>query len=114
VKEKDLSDAHDEGYTDHEKDGLRAFNSGHPFFNPIGSPFKKHDSGPEIILVEDSGEESAEDEHEVDEEDRTGEAINKILRVERWNGISKYAFGLYLLCFIPLWGSYDDIDPSLF
>ena len=60
AKQKDFGDINAEGDTDQEKDGLRAFNSTHPFFKPIGSPSKNRDNTPEIILVEDSDDESAE------------------------------------------------------
>jgi hypothetical protein len=114
VKQKDFSDIDAEGDTDQEKDGLRAFDSTHPFFNPIGSPTKNLNNTPEIILVEDSDEEDAEDAHEFDEEDPIGEDVDKVLRVERWN-TPKYAFGLYLLRFMdPLGGPYDDVDASFF
>ena len=97
------------------EDGLRAFDSTHPFFNPIGSPTKNRPNTPEIILVEDSDEEGAEDAHDVDdEEDPTGEDVDKVLRVERWN-TPKHAFALYFLRFMdPLGGPYDEVDVSLF
>ena len=115
VKEKGFTDIDADGDTDQEEDGLRAFNSTHPFFNPIGSPTKIRPNTPEIILIEDSDEEGAEDAHDVDdEEDPTGEDIDKVLRVERWN-TPKHAFALYLLRFMdPLGGPYDDVDASFF
>jgi hypothetical protein len=80
VKAKVFTDIDADGDTDQEEDGLRAFNSTHPFFNPVGSPTKNR---PEIILIEDSDEESAEDAHDVDdEEDPIGGDIDKVLRVE--------------------------------
>jgi len=87
----------------------------HPFFNPIGSPTKIRPNTPKIILIEDSDEERAEDAHDVnDEEDPTGEDINKVLHVERWN-TPKHAFALYLLHFMdPLGGLYNEVDASLF
>lgn len=115
VKEKGFTDIDADGDTDQEEDGLRAFDSTHPFFNPIGSPTKNRPHASEVILVEDSDEESAEDAHDVDEEeDPTGEDIDKVLRMERWN-TPKHAFALYLLRFMdPLGGPYDDVDASFF
>jgi hypothetical protein len=115
VKEKAFTDIDADGDTDREEDGLRAFDSTHPFFNP-GFPTKNRPHAPEFILVEDSDEEGAEDVSEVDEEeeDPTGEDIDKVLRVERWNS-PKHAFALYLLRFMdPLGGPYDDVDASFF
>ena len=114
VKERDLTDIDADRDTDQEE-GLRAFDSTHPFFNPIGSLTKNRPNTPEIILIEDSGEESAEDMHDIDdEEDPTGEDIDKVLRVERWN-TPKHAVALYLLHFMdPLGGPYNDVDASFF
>jgi hypothetical protein len=114
VKEKGFTDLDADGDTDREEDGLRAFDSTHPFFNP-GSPTKNRPHASEVILVEDSDDESAEDAYDVDEEeDPTGEDIDKVLRVERWN-TSKHAFALYLWRFIdPLGGPYDDVEVSFF
>jgi hypothetical protein len=96
-----LTDIDADGDTDREEDGLRAFDSTHSFFNPIGSPIKNRPHAPEVILVEDSDEEGAEDVSEVDddEEDPTREDIDKVLRVERWI-TPKYAFALDLLRFM--------------
>jgi hypothetical protein len=116
VKEKVFTDIDADGDTDQEEDGLRAFDSTHPFFNPIGSPTKNRPHAPEVILVEDSDEGGAEDAYDdVDEEeDPIGEDIDKVLRVERWN-TPKHAFALYLLRFMdPLGGPYDDVDASFF
>jgi len=115
VYEKGFTDIDADRDTDQEEDGFRAFNSTHPFFNPIGSPTKNRPNTPEIILIEDSDEESTEDAHDVDdEEDPTGEDIDKALHVERWN-TPKHAFALYLLRFMdPLGGLYDDVDTSFF
>ena len=83
VRENVFTDIDADGDTDQEEDGLRAFDSTHPFFNPIGPPTKNRPHAPEVILVEDSDEEGAEDAHDVgDEEDPTGEDIDKVLRME--------------------------------
>ena len=114
AKQKDFSDIDAEGDTDQEKDGLRASDSTHPFFNPIKFPTKSCDNTPKIILVENSDNERAEDAHRFNDKDPTGEDTDKVLHVEKWN-TPKYVFGLYLLRFMdPLGGPYDDVDASFF
>ena len=105
VKDKVFTDLDADGDTDQDEDGLRAFDSTHPYFNPTRSLTKSRPNTPEIILVEDSDEEDVGDAYKAkEEEDFTGEDIDKVLRVERWN-IPKYAFALYLLrCMDPLGG----------